>query len=540
MSLLCACSSTPRHRPPPSEFNDDGFRAEMRNLAGEGFDGRMPGTAGAQKTVDYIVAEFKRFGLKPGNGDSYLQQVPIVEITAGADTSLSVSADGRAQSFVYGKDMVIWTARERGESAVVHSPMVFVGYGIVAPEFGWNDYAGIDVRGKTVVALAGDPGIASGDPKMFDGPAMTRYGLLDYKVKEAARHGAAGVLLIREAGAYASSWEAVVNAYAGSRLEAPAADGHAARAAIEGWLSDACARELFAQADLDFAAEASKAARRGFHAVPLGLYADAEVHNSLRTFDSPNVIAWLPGRRQRRETIIYTAHWDDLGHSRGAAGPRLLPGAVDNASGVAGLLLLAEEFSRTRPPPDRSIVFMAPTAAEYALLGSSYYVRHPLYPLRDTVADINLDQLHIGGPTRDLSVIGLGQSQLDRYASAAADLQGRLVHAEPNPQRGRFFRSDDFSFAEAGVPALYAVGGIDDTALGPKWGEAELDGYYAQRYRRAGDAYSAAWDVRGTLEDLHLYYEVGMRLAQTRRFPQWYATSEYRHARERSRGGTGD
>ena len=343
--------------------------------------------------------------------------------------------------------------------------------------------------------------------------------------------------LIHERRLDGRDWDAIVNAYAGSRLEAPAADGHAGRAAIEGWISHAAAQRLFAQAGFDLHALAARAAQPGFRAIALGLDADASVHNTIRRFDSPNVIALLPGGRHRREYVVYSAHWDGLGHAAGRTSGPLLDGAIDNASGLAGLLILAQEFAAARPAPARSIVFLAPTAANYDRLGSRYYVEHPIYPLDDTVADINLDRLHIGGPTRDVSVIGYGQSELDRDLARVADLQGRVVRPEPFPQWGEFFRSDDFSFAEGGVPASYAVGGIDDAAMGPKFGEAQLEDYMAHRLDQVGDRYAASVSVRGTLDDLQMYRELGMRLAQARRFPDWNPGSDYRAAR---RGGRGE
>lgn len=540
LSLLAACASAPNVRRMPPEFTDEGLRAQMRVLASDRFEGRRPGTVGANETVDYLVAKLRRLGLKPGNGASFLQQVPIVEIGAGDDASLSVSGQGQTRSLAYRQDMVVWTARERAQSSIRHSPMVFVGYGIDAPEYGWNDYRGIDVRGKTVVALISDPGAASKDSKLFGGRSMTAYGLPEYKLREAARHGAAGILLIHEQSLDGRAWAAIVNAYAGARLEAPSAAAHAGRAAIEGWISHAVARGLFAQAGLDFHALAARAAEPEFRAVPLGLYADAQVHNTIRRFDSPNVIALLPGRKRRREYVVYTAHWDGLGHAAGQTSGPVLDGAVDNASGLAGLLLLAQDFARGKPAPDRSIVFMAPTATLYARLGSRYYVDHPVYPLRDTVADINLDQLNIGGPTRDVSVIGYGQSELERDLARLAGLQGRVVRPEPFPRWGEFFRSDDFSFAEAGVPALYAVGGIDDAAMGSQFGKARLRAYIERRRGQAGDRYFPSVSVRGTLDDLHLYHDLGMRLAQARRFPNWNPDSKYRTARGQSRSDSID
>jgi Zn-dependent M28 family amino/carboxypeptidase len=524
---LAAACTAPAHRPPPSTDADEGlFRDAVRVLASDEFEGRRPGGPGEDKTVAFLVAKFRDLGLKPGNGESYLQQVPLAEIAAG-DARLSIGGHGGSLVLQYAKDMVIWTQRERAESSIQGSEVVFLGHGIVAPEYSWDDYAHTDVHGKTVVVLMGDPGSATRDPKVFRGPEQTRYGLWTYKVEEAARHGAAGILLIQD-GRSAPAWDVVLNRWTGPQLELAAPDGNAGRAAIEGWLSASAARSVFKQAGLDFDAQAAAAARPGFGAVPMGLSADASLHSTLRRFSSPNVVAVLPGTDHRREYVVFTAHWDHLGRQSPEAGGGILNGAVDDAAGVAGLLTLAQSFARTRPPEDRSIAFIAFTAAEAGLLGSTYYVNQPLFALRDTAAILSLDVPHVGGPTRDLMVIGAGNSELDDYAREAALLQGRVSGPDVNPELGLYYRSDAFSFARSGVPALYARGGVDDSARGPAWGRAQLSDYLAHRYMQSADKYSADWDVRGTLQDLGLYYEVANHLARSRRFPRFNPESEFR------------
>ena len=533
VGLLAACLGQ-RAVPPSADIDETGFRNAIRVLASDEFEGRKPGTPGEDKTVAFLVEQFKKLGLKPGNGDSFLQQVPLVEIRAGDDASLTISGRGSAQPLAYAKDMVIWTQRVAPDAAVQQSDLVFVGYGIVAPEFEWNDYAGVDVHGKTVVVLVNDPGYGSKDPRVFKGNSGTYYGRWTYKLEEAARHGAAGVLLIHDTGAAGYGWNVVVNGRTGPQLVRAAPDDNAGRAAIEGWLSAEASRALFARAGVDFAAVSAAAARPGFKAVPLGLKADAAVHNTLRRFTSANVIAVLPGAKHKKEYVIYSAHWDHLGRQSPQAGGAIFNGALDNASGVAGLLMLAQSFSRTHPAADRSIAFIAFTAEEAGLLGSGYYVENPLFPLRDTAAVLNLDVMHLGGPTRDVMVFGYGNSELEEYLREAALLQGRVVHPDPNPEQGFYFRSDQFSFAKSGIPALYAKSGIDDSARGPVWGQAQLDDYTAHRYHQPGDKYSADWDVRGALDDLRLYFDVGNRLARTRRFPRWYPDSEFRARRHRA------
>ncbi len=519
--------------PPSTDADETVFRESLRVLASDEYGGRRPGTPDEDRTVAYLVEHLRKLGMKPGNGTSYLQSVPMVEMLAGADASLSISGSRGRLALQDLEDMVIRTRGPELRSELTHSELVFVGYGISAAEYGWNDYADLDVRGKTVIILAGDPGSTGKDPKLFKGHAMSRYGLWGYKLEEAIRHGADAALLIHGAGA-GLTWNAVVNSWSGPQFSLVAPD-NAGRSVIEGWVSGRGAGQIFAAAGLDPAALTAAAGQPGFKPVPMGLYADARLQNSIRRFNSSNVIALLPGAGRSREYIVYTAHWDSLGRAAGRGGEIIFNGAVDNASGVAGLLTLAQSFARTKPPPDRSIVFLALTGAESGLLGSAYYADNPLFPLNKTAAVLNLDSLHIGGPTRDVAVYGYGNSELDEYVREAADLQGREVHPDPNPEQGWYYRSDQFSFAEHGVPALYAKGGIDDSARGPVFGQAMIDDYLQLRYRQPGDRYSADWDVRGTLQDLDLYYAVGMRLARTRRFPKWNPDSEFHAARELDR-----
>jgi Zn-dependent M28 family amino/carboxypeptidase len=531
--MLAACSTGPKVAPPSTDIDETGFRDAVRVLSSDEFEGRKPGTPGEDKTVGYLVDRFKKLGLKPGNGDSYLQQVPLVEISADGDASLVVSGGGSPKPLEYAKDMVIWTKREVPDASLQHSALVFVGYGIVAPEYQWNDYAQVDVHGKTVVVMVNDPGYGTQDPKVFRGNAETYYGRWTYKLEEAARQGAAGVLLIHDTGAAGYGWNVVVNGRTGPQLETATPDGNAGRAAIEGWLSGAAARALFRQGGIDYDAITVAAGHPDFKAVPLGLDVSASVHNTLRRFNSANVIGVMPGSGHKKDYVIYSAHWDHLGRQSPQAGGGIFNGAVDNASGVAGLLMLAQSYQRTKPVADRSIAFIAFTGEEAGLLGSGYYVEHPVLPLRETVAVLNLDALHIGGPTRDVMIYGIGNSELEDYVRETALLQGRETHPDPNPETGMYYRSDQFSFARIGIPALYVKAGLDDSARGPAFGKAQLDDYMIHRYHQTGDKYSPAWDVRGALDDLRLYYEVGYRLARSRRYPRWYPTSEFRGSRHR-------
>src|ERR1700681_320448 len=396
--VLSACAGSGHKLPPPStDIDETVFRDHVRVLASDDFEGRKPGTPGEEKTVAYLVEQFRKLGLKPGIGESFLQPVPMVESVAGADAALSILGSHATRNLAYGKDMVIWSKSGLPQAELRRSDLVFSGYGIVAPEYAWNDYAGFDVRGKTVVVLVNDPGYATKDPQVFKGGAMTYYGRWDYKIEEAARQGAAGVLLIHDADAAGFGWQVIRNAWTGAQLYLAAADGNAGRAVIEGWIEKDAARALFAAAGLDFAAATAAAAHAGFKATSMGVQADATLHTSVRRFTSSNVIAVLPGAGRRREYVLSTAHWDHLGRDPARPGHNVFNGAIDDASGVAGLMALAQSFLRTKPLADRSIVFLAFTGGESGLLGSEYYVGHPVFPLRDTVAALNLDGLRNGG-----------------------------------------------------------------------------------------------------------------------------------------------
>ncbi|HTC38045.1 MAG TPA: M28 family peptidase [Steroidobacteraceae bacterium] len=540
MGLLPACSLNPKEPPPSTDIDDTAFGDHVRALASDDFQGRKPGTPGEDKAVAYLIENFRKLGLKPGNGTSYVQQVPLVQITAGADTTLTVSGAGGSRNLVFGKDMVIWTKRAVPEVNVTHSEMVFVGYGIIAPEYSWNDYANLDVHGKTVVVLANDPGYASKDPTVFKGGAMTEYGRDAYKVEEAARQGAQGVLLIHDAAAMGYGWEAVQATWSGAQFELQAADGNAGRAAIEGWLQNDAARALFEAAGIEFARTAVAAAHPGFKAVPLNLRVDATIHNAIRAFNSQNVLAIWPGRKSH-EYVLYTAHWDSLGSDAARPGHNIFNGAVDNATGIAGLLSLAQSFKRTiDPKPDRSIAFLATTAAQPNLLGSQYYVENPILALRETLAVINVDMLLNGGRSRDVSILGFGNSDLEESVRAEALLQGREAHPDPNPQYGLYFRSDSYSFAHRGVPVLYTQAGIDSAARGPVWGKAQIEDYFARRFRQPSDQYAADWDVGGAVTDLTLDYRMGIRIASSRRFPRWYPNSEFRTSHRRANPSSDD
>jgi Zn-dependent M28 family amino/carboxypeptidase len=534
--LVGACAATPAGPPDGAgAITAAGYRATIATLASDAFEGRKPGQPGEQKTLGYLEHEFAALGLRPGVAGGYRQEVPLVEITALPTAELKVSAAGGSASFAYADDMVVWTKRVVGESHLDASPLVFVGHGIVAPEYGWNDYAGVDMHGKTAVILVNDPGFR--DPKLFKGRAMTYYGRWTYKFEEAMRQGASGALIVHETAPAAYGWDVVRNSNTGPLLEDDSPGGHADRVAIEGWLTLATARQVFALAGQDFDALERAASRPGFRPVPLEARASVAVRNAVRRARSANVVGVLPGARRPDEYVIYMAHWDHFGRSLapGPGGDPVYHGAVDNATGVAGILEIAKAFAAARRPPDRSVVFIALTAEESGLLGSAYYGANPVFPLAATAAAINIDALLPVGRTHDVEVIGCGASELEDTLKAEAARQGRVLRPDSAPEKGFFFRSDHFNLAKLGVPALYIKTGIDVRDRPPGYGEAQLQEYIARRYHKPADVYDAGWDVTGSLEDLALLYAVGRDVADEARWPAWYPTSEFRAVREASR-----
>jgi Zn-dependent M28 family amino/carboxypeptidase len=538
LALLTACSTKPPIPPPSTDIDETLFRDAVRVLASDEFAGRRPGTAGGDRSVAFLTDRFRKLGLKPGNGTgktaSFLQTVPLVEITPGAGASLSVSGQTGTHALKLGQDAVIWTKRAVPEVHVRRSDLLFVGYGTVAPEYSWNDYEGIDAHGKTVIVLAGDPGVGGKDPTVFKGNSLTAYGRWEYKLEEAARQGADAVLLVYDPAAAGFDWDTVVGTWGAAQFELAAPDGYAARTAIEGWIRLDAARRVFEDAGLDFARTAAAAGHAGFKALPIHSKMDGALSNSLRTFDSQNVVAVLPGDKHRDEYVLYTAHWDSLGVDRGHGAQAIYRGAVDNATGTAGLLALAQSFARTKPPPERSIVFLATTAGDPELLGSTYYAENPLFPLRRTAAVIDVDSLLPGGHARDLAIFGFGNTDLEETARAVALLQGRETHGDPFPELGLYYGSDSYTFAHHGVPVLFAQSGIDNAARGPAYGKAQREDFLAHRDREPSDQYADDWNVVGAIDDLTLYYEVGIRVARGRRFPRWTPNSEFRGSRHRA------
>ena len=535
--VLVACSAGPERAP---DFQADRLLADISVLAHDSLLGRAPGTPGEEKTVAFLSARFAEAGLQPGNPDgSWTQVVDLVGITGTPAATFRVA--GRPLPLAWRDDYVAVSRRIAPEVRVDNSELVFVGYGVVAPEYGWDDYKDVDVRGKTVVMLVNDPAVPDSldisrlDTETFRGDAMTYYGRWTYKYEIATEKGAAAVLVIHEDGPAGYPWEVVRGGWSGERMETRPADGNINRVAIEGWINAPRARELMAAAGQDFDGLKLAATSRDFRPVSLNGTASFVVSQQLRDVRSRNVIGILPGSDDslRNEYVIYTAHWDHFGIGEAVNGDSIYNGARDNASGTAALLELARGFQRAGAPR-RSIVFLAVTAEEQGLLGAKWYAANPLYRLNKTLANINVDVLNAWGPTRDVVVIGMGNSSLDEVLAEAATPLGRTLVPDLEPSKGFFYRSDHFEFAKRGVPALYIDEGNDYISHPVGFAAVKDSLWTADLYHKPADEVDPTWDMTGAIADLQLLYEVGRRVANADSWPSWKEGTEFKSVRERS------
>ena len=503
-------------------INTDDLKKHIKTLASDEFEGRLPTTVGEQKTLDYLVNEFKQMGYQPGNGDSYLQPVELIEITADSDMTMTIGEN----NFAYKEGMMASTSREQAKVALKNSELVFVGYGVNAPEYDWNDYQGLDVKGKTVVILVNDPGFENPTGDKFQGKTMTYYGRWTYKYEEASRQGAEAAIIVHETKPASYGWSVVANSWSGPQYGLVSKNGNADRVAVEGWLTVEAAQKVFADAGLDFAEEKSKAIAAPYNK-SLGVDASVTINNSFKKSISYNVITTLPGSEKPDEHLIFTAHWDHLGKDESKDGDQIYNGAHDNATGTAAALVMAKAYSELTNKPKRSTTFLIVTAEEQGLLGSKYYSEHPIIPLDKTVANINMDAMSVLGKTKDVAVIGMGKSELEAYLEKAAKRQDRYLVQEGRPEAGYYYRSDHFSFAKQGVPALYAKGGeepIDEaTAQYRKRTNVIVTGCYHQ----VCDKFRENWDLSGIQQDAQLLFEVGYDLVSSDDWPKWKATSEF-------------
>jgi len=503
------------------------FAARLQKLSSDQFEGREPGTLGERVTTAYIKDQFERVGLKPGNNGNWFQTVPMVktELIDPANVTIKVVGDQGSLGFGIGSDAVINTLNGSTEVNLKDSEIVFAGYGVNAPA--WNDFADIDVKGKTVIVLVNDPGWGNKDPELFKGPTLTYYGRWTYKYEEAARQGAAALFIVHETPGAGYPWAVVQSGWTGPQFALPASEDPAPRLEAAGWFSEDAATRLFAAAGEDFAALKKSADLRSFKASVLRARLSVAFRSKVDTTSSENVIGVVPGSQRPDEAIVYTAHWDHLGKDESLQGDQIYNGAIDNATGVAGIIEIAEAFTHQAIPPQRSIVFAAVTLEESGLLGAQYFVAHSPFAPDKIAANINIDALPMVGPTRNVTVIGLGQSELDDYVSAAASAQDRVITGDEEPEKGFFFRSDHINFARAGIPALYASSGLDLVEGGTAAGHAAADDYTTNRYHKPGDNYDPDWDYRGVIADLEMLYAVGKQVGDETKFPQWKPGADF-------------
>jgi Zn-dependent M28 family amino/carboxypeptidase len=522
----------------PVALNQPALAEMVKTLSSDEFEGRSPGTAGEEKTVAYLIERFKAAGLQPGNKGSWTQDVPTVEITASNMAGLAITGGASTMLFAPGKDFVAGSYRAVDRTAIADAELVFVGYGINAPELGWNDYAGVDMKGKVAVILVNDPDYETAtEDGPFKGRRMTYYGRWTYKFEEAARQGARAALIVHDTFPAAYGWNVVESSWTGAQFFVQKANKGMDQTEANGWIQKGVAEAILKAAGQDLTQLTAAAKQKGFKPVPLGLKASMNFDNSLRTAISKNVIGLLPGKKRSDEYVLYTAHWDHLGRCKAnAKGDDICNGAVDNATGTAMLAAIAEANVKAGPA-DRSQVFLAVTLEESGLLGSEYYAANPVYPLAKTVGGVNMDALSPGSPSRDFQVVGGDKSELTRYVNAVTKAMGLTQSPESDIERGYYYRSDHFSFAKRGVPMFNLGRGNDWVNGGKAAGEAAAKRYNAEAYHGPEDEFDPNWDWSGMLQDGELFYRLGRSLAMTSDWPNWHPTDEFRAIRDQSRKG---
>ncbi|QJD97150.1 M20/M25/M40 family metallo-hydrolase [Mucilaginibacter robiniae] len=537
LGALLACmaftASAQNNQEGLSSFSTTSYGNYVKAISADAFEGRLPFTSGETKIINYLQQQFKALGLEPGNKGSYFQEVPMVSISTTPKATMTINTPNSSFDLQGLQDYVLWTRRATPSIDLNKEQLVFAGFGISAPEFKHDDYAGLDVKDKIVVVLVNDPGYY--DAQQFKGKTMTYYGRWTYKFDEAARHGAKGCLIIHDTGPAAYGFGVVANSWKATKLYLDSRGHETYKCAIEGWLTLPATEKVLQAASTDYKTLLNKALQPGFKAEALPLTASTSLTVKAQYKQSHNVVAKISGSKKPDECIIYSAHWDHLGIGKpDAKGDSIYNGAGDNASGTAALLELAKAFKSVKTKPERSILFLAVTAEEQGLWGSAYYAENPIFPKNKTVADINMDMLFAFGKTKDISLIGAGQSDLEDYLAEAAKQQGRYVAPEPDPSQGLYFRSDHFNFAKVGIPALYTETGIDLVNKGKEYGRKLHEDFTATTYHKPSDEYNpATWDMSGTMQDLQLLFTVGKKLAySTTLWPKWKPNSEFRAVRE--------
>lgn len=522
-------------------ISSDDLLRHTRVLAADEYEGRAPATRGEELTVKYLTEQFQKLGLKPGNPDgSFVQRVPLAGFTPESHVSFMSMSGSQKLSLKPTIDYVAVCRRYVPEVKVENSDLVFVGYGVVAPEYGWDDYKGVDVSGKTVVMLINDPAVPDPndpsklDEKMFKGRAMTYYGRWTYKYEIASEKGAAAAIIIHETGPAGYPFEVVSGSWGRENFDLRRPDKNMGRVAVESWINLDVAKQLLQLGGQDFDVLKQAAISKNFKPVPVKAKANFTVKNTLREVDSQNVVAKLEGSdpAMKGEYVVYSAHWDHLGKDDKLPGDAIFNGALDNASGVASLLELAEAFTKLRTPPKRSVLFLSVTAEEKGLLGAKHYAENPLYPLTKTVANLNMDGVNQWGRTKDIVVVGLGNSTLDDVLAEAAKTQDRVLQPDAEPEKGFYYRSDHFEFAKLGVPALYTNSGTTYIGKSAEYGQQKRDAYTSKDYHKVTDEIKPDWDLSGAVEDLQLWFQVGWRVAESEKFPEWKPGTEFKARRE--------
>ena len=513
-------------------INEKDFAQDLTVISSDAYQGRKPMTKGEDSTVGYLKSRLQKLKLNPAFGDSYFQDVPMVTIVSKSTDMVFKTKKG-VFALKPVDNFVAFTEQITEKSEVQNAKLVFAGYGIVAPEYNWNDYAGMDVKGKVVVVLVNDPGFATGDTTLFDGKKMTYYGRWTYKYEEAARQGAIGCIIVHEEAAAAYPWS-VVTASNGSSLHLQAKNKHFDTCTIEAWMTKDAAQSLFAKSGFDYQSAKQKASLRGFRSFGMNTTVSVSLTNTLRTGVSKNVGAILPGTDRKDECIVYSAHWDHLGIGKPIQGDSIYNGAEDNASGVAAVLEIAKAYTNLKIKPGRSILFLFFTAEESGLLGAQYYVKNPSFPMAKTVANINFDILSFSGRMKDVTLISYGQSELDKYVTAAANKQNRYIAPDQQPGHGSFFRGDQFWFAREGVPAIYGNGFFDHREKGKEYGMQKVKEYGTLHYHKPSDEYNPKiHDLSGCIEDAKLFFDIGYVLSNESAFPAWYPKSPWKKIRDK-------
>jgi Zn-dependent M28 family amino/carboxypeptidase len=534
-------------KPSLDSVSVDTIMQHTKALSADEYEGRGPGTKGEELTVNYLTEQFKRLGLKPGNPDgTYVQKVPLVGFSA--ESIASFTAGGKKIDLQFPQDYVAVSRRFVPESKVENSDVVFVGYGVVAPEYQWDDYKGVDVRGKTIVMLINDPAVPDAsdpnnlDERMFKGKAMTYYGRWTYKYEIASEKGAAAAIIIHEEGPAGYPYEVVSGSWSRENFDIQNPDKNMNRVAVESWIQLNRAKELFTAGGQDFEVLKKAATSKDFRPVTLNAKASFDIKNTLREINSQNVVGKLEGSdpKLKNEYVIYTAHWDHLGRDPKITGDQIFNGALDNASGTAALLAIAQAFTKLSTPPKRSVLFLAVTAEEKGLLGAKYYATNPLYPANRTLANINMDGVNQWGRTRDVAMVGDDNSTLIDLLRESAQAQGRTVKPDPEPEKGFYYRSDHFEFAKVGVPALYTDSGTEYIGKDGEYSKRKRDEYTKNDYHKPSDEVKPDWDLTGAVEDAQLLTVIGYRVAQADKYPEWKVGSEFKAKRDEAMKGASD